>query len=594
MLYQVVAYSNTGFSPINVPDSQALLKQMQSTTFDGLWLLQDLAQGTIRVKATWDTVRQVDYVAIDNTFYFCTGVRMVNENNAELVLQLDALTTIGINNLVINSGWCTRRHVLSDGLFENVIDEEWGATEPPVQDLASVNVSSADPATILASQVSLETNDLQYICDTYKNPTSPDSSVNVPRVSTIAEPTTCTMDVGSTTFTKEVPSTGLYVLKYAGGDYSESLNNKVQVIRSLGLDSAIAGCYNVPADYLTKLERPGDKSQYSLLGSSYLTRDTGLGFTWAARSGYTVRNNKVFSGQYSKFSIVSPTSGDRTDFDAHDIYNGGGNLQVGLFADVAPGGKPYCRPTQYLGLNSDGLNGFVGVTEGSQWQNAPFQFQLASGATTVVRQGQQRWGIAENRLITQGQQIEDMKSSAFANILSSGLSLGSQAGGSSLNPLSLVGGLVNSVNSSYLSGRNIAYAERAYANDEMNLQYDKFNTMASVEFVSPEVKFPRAPSLQDYVGNGFYVVHTHLSPNDTERFDRYLTMFGYRVNEILSIGCFYGRQYFNYVQAQSIDITVPSGTPLRVKMRAIEQLTQGVRVWHIKPSNVYFNNNPIV
>lgn len=593
MLYSIQAYKNTGFSPLNVPDSKTLATTSgTAVTFDSVWLLQDLALQQVKVNAQWETVQDIDYVQVNNKFYFCTGVTMENENCAVLTLELDALTTIGIDNLVINSGWCTRRHVLSDGLFENVIDEEWGPTEPPTQEVANVDVGSEDPATVLASQISLETSDLQFYCDTYQNPELTDERVSVPRLSPIPTPTKVSMAIGNVTYTKEVPTTGLYVLKYAGGDYSESLNNRVQVVRSLGLDQSIVGCYNVPGDFLTILQRPGDQSQYTLLGSSYIQKDTGLGFIWSPRAGYTVRNNKVFSGQYSKFSVVSPASGDRTDFDAHDIYNNTNTLQLGLFADIGPQGRPYCRPVNYLDLAINGINGLVGVTQGAEWQNAPIAWQLASGATVTIRQGEQRWGAMQRSLANQQKQYEDMwvlnigqavagAGGAIGNLLSGGIGEAIQ-------------GTANTALQGYLGFRSIANAERDLQTSELNLRYDQFNTYAGTMFVSPEIKFPRAASLQDYVGNGFFAVHSHLSPNDTERFDRYLTMFGYRVSEILSIGCFSGRKYFNFVEANSIDITVPSGTPLRVKMRAIEQLSQGVRVWHVKPSNVYFVNNPIV
>lgn len=589
-LYTCKAYIGTGFSPLNIPDSVATLQNATSKTltFDSVYLLQDLALQDVKVKGTWDQCEAIDYVQVDNVFYFCTGVRMSNENTAILTLELDALTTIGINNLIINSGWCTRRHVNDDTMFSNVIEEDWGPTEPPVQEVSNIGVSSENPATILASQVSLETDDMQFYCDTYQNPDLTDSTISVPRVMPIPKPSSLSMQVGDTTFTKDVPATGLYVLKYAGGDYSESLNNKVQIVRSLGLDQSIVGCYNVPGDFLTILERPGDKSQYDLLGSSYIIKDTKLSFTWGA-SGYTVRNNKVFAGQYSKFAVVSPASGDRTDFDAHDIKNDGSTFQVGLFADIGPQGKPYCRPVSYLNLDADGLNGFIGATQGAEWQNAPLAFQLASGATVSIRQGEQRWGIEQRNLGVQEQQLLDGWVSMAGGVLGSMLNVGT-----STSLTSAIGNGLSAIPNAFVQGRNRAYAEVAYENNEMNLMYDKFNTYASTMFISPEIKFPRTNSLQDYVGNGFYVVHTHLSPKDTEKFDRYLTMFGYKVNEILSIGCFSGRQYFNFVQAQSVDITVNANIPLRVKMKAIEQLSQGVRVWHTKPSNVYFNNNPIV
>ena len=108
---------------------------------------------------------------------------------------------------------------------------------------------------------------------------------------------------------------------------------------------------------------------------------------------------------------------------------------------------------------------------------------------------------------------------------------------------------------------------------------------------TPEIQFPVVPQLQDFIGNKFYEMHYRLSNTDMTRFDNYLTQFGYAVSEKLTTACFTGRTHFNYVQGE--DVTLNATAPLYLRNGAAEQIMNGVRIWHTKPSSSALVDNPI-
>lgn len=72
--------------------------------------------------------------------------------------------------------------------------------------------------------------------------------------------------------------------------------------------------------------------------------------------------------------------------------------------------------------------------------------------------------------------------------------------------------------------------------------------------IDTDIKFPVTPQMADYVGNSFYDMRYRLSDNDMQRFDDFLSSFGYAVDEVLSRACFLGRTNHNYVKANGVTL----------------------------------------
>lgn len=110
--------------------------------------------------------------------------------------------------------------------------------------------------------------------------------------------------------------------------------------------------------------------------------------------------------------------------------------------------------------------------------------------------------------------------------------------------------------------------------------------------VAPEVHFPRSESIRDFVGNGVMVYRLRYHPVDLTRLDKKLTMYGYKTTDVLEKSFFTNRQYFNFVQCSSVSLG--GDFPMYIRERAAQQLTGGVRVWHVKPNVSYYTSgNPV-
>ena len=152
MITNVTAYFNTGFNFTNIPYDRSVLttSTIASTKkyFPECAVLQNKGLATLRIATMWNNIDGVDYVELTNgsnsVFYFVTDVSMLNDNCAQLSLLMDAVTTVGLNNIQIISGWCKRRHVKDDTLFANILPENF----TPSSELVIDKTPILKPATL--------------------------------------------------------------------------------------------------------------------------------------------------------------------------------------------------------------------------------------------------------------------------------------------------------------------------------------------------------------------------------------------------------------------------------------------------------------
>ena len=119
--YNVRCYFNTGFNAVNLPDGPTLLQTGSFTTKDypAIDVLQDLDLSTIRLKATWNSIKNADYLEMftegGSVFYIITGIAMQATDVAELSVVCDYWTTAGgFENLTALDGITSRVHVVED------------------------------------------------------------------------------------------------------------------------------------------------------------------------------------------------------------------------------------------------------------------------------------------------------------------------------------------------------------------------------------------------------------------------------------------------------------------------------------------------
>ena len=619
-----ILFKNTGFNTYNCPDSSSRLVSIpESDRFvcDSVWLLQDLV-GNIKVKATWDDVKDVDYCSIDLNLYFITNVTMSNENTAILDLQFDPIGTIGISNIAVINGWCTRRHVANDELFSNNLEEGY----TPLEEM-TVDTSYLDHLTggnyilnIIGSTI-----DLSQAFDAAKTFTDQQSklSVSVPLIKGVERETRTDLAYYGGWKSKKLPSTLLYA--YNSSPVSPAnIRNALASVWSLGLVDAITSSYTIvwPADRTDFVFQDGDVETTKFgelvsigLRPATITLPDSFKYIWAVPN-YTIKNNKVFSGQYNKYAAISIANGNSINYDANDLYYSGETFPTFLvIGDPAPDGCTYLVPKYYH--NKELQSGFplYGGLKGGTWVNNQLTFSGREGGMVSAEMYQMQ--LQQQRLSRTGtffKGLEDVltmplrvASSPFTStpqapaidnnnfyqefsrdMVGAGYTnygpgqFMNEFGGSTGFPAVNMSGLANSL-----------YTNPAQA--KLAQQQLELSQGISQNLNAPKIYFPFGSNLNTYFGNGFYGIRSRLSDNDTIRFDKFLTAFGYATNEPFDNSAFTCRQHFNYVQVSDLNVKINGSRDygLRIRNMLEQVLNNGIRIWHELPNKAAFDDNPI-
>lgn len=584
MIASVKAYYNTGLTVGNCLDDIAKLDNLgfSSRTFDNIAIKQDRGCIDIRINTNYNNIKDADYVKINDIGYWVTGINMLNDNVAQVGLQQDFVTTVGIDNLDIISGWCTRRCVTDDELYKNTLDEPFAPTNPLTIDfggeISGLGESDGFTHVILSS---IDLTNLPSTAKAYLD--AANDKVLVPDLAVVPNSnnnTQYTSAISGTDKTCRLPATQAYV------GNSEPILKALSSVRSLGVESCIVACYLAPSKWISVNGSGGaitDMNDFNGDINSQLSAIPG-----------TFKNNKVYSGQFQRIINYSLATGDSSDNRIEDIVSPGGSLVWYVAADPRYNGHPVCMPKFVHGSQNNKL---LSCISGAQWQNIPITYQGASGA-----------GFLQNNMKTQSERMEAQRLYSILGSTSSmlggftpqniyqtqgpngrfggfydaskgfgddGLKLGQ-----SMNPSGIAGSVLGGVSSIGSMNANIMFSKQ-----------QMFNTY-NQSMMSIDVQFPRIPSFQDYIGNSFYELRYRLSDNDMTRFDNFLTQFGYAVDEVLDTNCFRGRTHFNYIQCRDVALK-KSGIPQYLLEGMAKIIESGVRIWHTAPSHSKLLDNPI-
>lgn len=633
----VTFYKNTGFDAINVPDSPALLSTFESFQCNAIYTKQRTSLSSIKVETTYETLLQVDYCKLENVYYLVGDYIMLNDNVANVLILEDSVTTLGgYSSIDIVDGWCTRKSVSDDTLFSNVIPESFAPSLPFVIDnykLLNTDYNYDNSLSIVLSTVDLTAADLLK-ADVYVGTSEEPgdvvgvTSVTVPALPSLSDETVIgirckELDAEPYVLSTKYPNIGMY-------DYNNSyVNTAIQKLRGLGLESVIVGCYKIPDDFVFTVTRETEiasdrrygKITELIVGSktdmfNNISTSETLRFVYGSE-GYTPKNNKVYS-QFNNLTIFSATSGDSFSAEMHSLYDGGVIPDFTITPNPSKVGAPYCRPDVYEGEHINRYNFFLNGVHGSSWVNTPITMTEASGNLVNAANYSITKSINQNLLASAGWKYEDR---TYQNIADSFDGL--LAGGSSM--LSMYKGYTNTkqvkikgTKDEYMdvdSPRGYEGVGGGFVNNAMsiaqsgdrsndtfrnfqNLAADAFKKQMAYEIqqnlVVPSVSFGQEPDLQLYLGIGFFAYTLRLAQGDLERFDNYLTRYGYKVSEILTNECFSGRQNFNYVEGKGVTVLSNSQYANRTRrINAAKQIEGGVRVWHTKPSELRMYDNPI-
>ena len=635
----VKGYYNTGFNFNNVPDSPALLETVSNVkTFDSVYVKQDRDIANLKLATTYNDIKDIDYLSIatsdETIYYFVLSINMLNDNVANLTLLEDVLTTEGgAANLSYIDGWCTRRCVTDDTLFSNVTLEDFSPQETlliePCSPILGGSVYEEQFITVIASTIDLESEDLYTANVFVGNSESGDYSVTVPNLPALTKTTSYRMNFSDGSHLDgSFPNVGLYILGSASTGTTPIYNNDgriekaIRTLRSLGLESVIVASYKIPTIYIDSITTKLDGGEMSH-GFIYNIEAKWLDFNIESESnaggirftydydGYTVKNNKVYSN-YNSVTLFNRASGDSGTYQLYDIYSPSLSfVTFSLASDLSPGGCPFVRPTFFRGAQASDKTILDNSVSGGQWLNTPIAFSEASGNainaanySLIKQQGEADWEKATMNYRTP-QYYMNYAASSIGNIAGAvGLSSspvsgplnmgkpGSQWDLSRTNVSPNIAGMLSAAS-------NVASLDNSFRSDELAIESlarqamtEKLQYQLSQNVVAPDIKFTNISNIQIYWGNLFGAYVTRLSRIDLERFDTYLTRYGYKVSEKLTNDCFTGRENFNFVEA--INVSIGKNVSLR-KKNSIERIfSSGVRVWHKLPTPELLNDNPII
>ena len=570
MIASVKAYYNTGLQVNNSLDNISLLDSLgfSSRTFDNIAIKQDRGRINIRINTTYANIKDADYIKINDVGYWVTGINMLNDNVAEVGLQQDFVTTVGITGLEIISGWCIRKHVTSDTIYANTLDEPFTPTNRLEIDFGNEITGSGTPG--VSRVVVVSSIDLANIA-TLESKAYPDAAgdkVLVPQLPTCSSSSTTYVSHIVGTKQSKVPMTQAY----AGSD--AAILQALSTVRSLGVESCIVACYNLPGEWTSSPSSSG--SLYTQIDDASQNVSSAFNSQWG-----TYKNKKVYSGQFQKILIYSLASGDSSENRVEDIINPSSNLITWFVAaDTRFNGNPVCRPLYYHGTENSKL---MSTVSGAKWQQTPITYQGASGY---------EWSMRARDI-----QLQRAAEGAGIGILNNGIGMFAGARGTAENVdnYAQYSGLLKPDAGSVMSPASGAFGSALGIMNNISqyaFTHDNLNLSMARQLSDVEVKFPRIPSFQDYVGNNFYEMRYRLSDNDMTRFDNFLTQFGYAVDEVLDVSCFSGRTHFNYVQGRDVALK-KSGAPQYLLDGMAKVIESGVRIWHTAPAHSKLLDNPI-
>lgn len=606
MNYTCLLWSNSGFNSIDVPDSPELLMSLPYISVPVLDLNQERILPSIRIRATWDQVKNVDYVRVGDFFYYATDPVMSSGDVADLTLiPRYTLSAGGFAALQILGGLTDRVHVRDDsyGLYN-----ESDPLMAPAYELKAANFTKSfgsSRTTFVETTLDLQAlgaqkRDNTTLALTAKDPTDPENELTVtyPVVPMMSDQgvagTQYKCTVGGTEKTvMQVANQGLYQL---GVGSDELTRYGISQARSLGVEEAISAQFAIPSE-LIESSAGGSIAYVQTIKGKSGSVSTGLAYIYGSAN-----NKRVFYGEFTPYTLVSAIGSTMTA-NAEEVYGGGTSPSVRYVVDPRRSGRPYFRFANLNGLSANSMDFFRGAVPGKQWDNVPlvlteksgsvldfvnFRNSLASNQMTQ-KQGDVALDLALGRTAANG---VGQIGTGIISAIAAGSGVGSTTGqgnmwGAAQQGAGVVGGIAGlgfTVAGAQM-GNEFAHQRLAL---ERGIEAQQFQISQNVRV--PDIKFPPDCNLfSDFTSNGFSVYRLQYQAADIARIDKILTAFGYKHTKVLELDDLFNRQYFNYISG-SISV---GGLPKWWADGISAEMGAGMRIWHVQPNPLYYTNNPV-
>ena len=630
--YPVRLYFNTGFNRGNVPGAASILDAFNHVDADAVYKFQSRGLATVRLKMTFESVKNADYCRIGNegafSYYIIDNIIMYNDVTAELSLILDPLLTAGgLAALTVISGWTKRAHAGSDTIFSNILPEPWA----PSQNLVMRNKTTVHDVETMENsglnyQFIVSTVDLTKMENlTAKIAEASDGTtqgtVVWPELPAVTEGTTFRMPRSTNAYfyVATLPYQVLYAIVPLQTDVNNVILSGVSAARSLGIESAILDSYLIPYDDLDFSQPSGQQPGTVIQADGKCTWISGKKWNFSPGFGYNYKTTKNAKAVclYNTYAITSLATGSSLAFAAQELYSGGDSPDFRGLVDPSPSGTVYLQPTYYEGKQTQRLEQAVA---GGPWFRGSLQYQGASGSALTLMSAQRA-----NVSIKMAQEYDNaayvdkgakMAIASIGDILGLGSAFKTGAASIPANALpaaspsaySMASTIGNDAKDVFLasvgSAANLATtlaidkpalfraAEYSWNTKDKQMGDNLFTANAAANLAAPEISFPFSVNSAAYFGNGFLISQVTLSDNDLARFDDFLTRFGYAQDKKFEASDLTNRTNFNYIL--TTDANLKAGNAPRSIVEQIEQMfNSGVRVWHVAPSSAAIADNPI-
>lgn len=583
MSYTVKLYYNTGFNGLNVPIDAGLLDTDPDITNSGndipaLNINQGGFLSKIAIRASWHDVMGADYLRLSNSgekwYYTINGISMTSEDVALLSVTLDPWTTVDGKDTITGflDGIVERHHVSTgeDNFGAYCEQDPYLIPSKPLELVMGARVPMPLGSTIVESTVDLKsmatvTNGLEY---TATNSVSTDpGTCTVPEVEIPANGDQTTIRlIGVGAFT--TPSSQYYL--YGNADVREGIKRA----RSLGVEGSILNCWKIPdgssitqnAGVITEIER---EFQY---------QNTNLDFIFDSN----VRNKRVLYGDLCKYIILSIASGNKASFNPEDIYHSGDSFpRVKYICDPRPNGTPHFRFEYFLG---DTTNFWDNCIQGLPNPSAPLVYRDKSGSEVDKAVFNSEMSVRRSDATVAAKKADlNMMLSPVENI---GPNIGAFVGstlkaGIGLNDMYSAKRGLETLENLSITTESIDIS-RQFENQRLK-ELQTFNISQNI--VVPDINFPRSETLRDFVGNGCCTYRLKPSALDIAKFDKILTMYGYRDTTAPDVSMFQKRSKFSYIRVIGASFEFGSNytIPMWLRDALAAQFASGLRIWKHKP-----------
>ena len=618
MSYAVTLYGGTGFDANNIPYNESVIESASSeiqtaealnVNMDRFLTGVDIADNS---KLNASRASSFDYCKIGKFYYFITGVTN-NNGSFHLSLAPDYWTSlISIATVSGLDGIATRWRVpeANDVWGAYTIDDPLTVPMFPLKLVTHNHFEIPDHTyTVAETPIDLDKLINTHVAITYTDINDKEATVTIPYCQGVDSNTLYHLTLGDGSPQVYSPGTKCY-LAITDTTTNKKVQDGLAQLRSIGAESGIISEVRYPSSYIAITANAN--GEISDISGKNITTVSEIDVNYA-----NVRNKRVLYGEYRKVGIIS-VAGNKSEFRLENVSPDGQSPVVRIMSDPRPTGAPYFRFVYYMGDNSIEFF-FANAVKGMTWQNVPLVWTAPSGSDRIWN----AWDDTQYQHTIQRTQAFKNGIGANLNALgNAGLSYLSMSNGLDINQGN-VGNYVNNPN--YTQAQKDAFIQQtAMQNNQMMAQsasgligsvgsalqgsfdlahntnwYSQMQQNRELGYAmyaqAPTVQFPiDATTMRDFFGNGFIVYEYQYSDADVKRIDRLLTMYGYAVNQPLTMDMIHAHTDFDYIQATGVSITATprkiKGDPIPMWLRqgACRQIENGVRFWHVKPDNKYY------